>query len=327
MNDVEPLDPEFDVAAEAAAIEEGLRQGTSVELKRRGLVLGVSGGIDSAVCAALAVRAVGASRVVALHTPDVDTPPTTTAEAQKLCDALGLELVFVDITESLTALGCYEARDEAVRQVFPEYGEGYRSKIAVAEDILDRDRVSYFNLVAQAPDGTQEVRRLPVDVYLRIVAATNMKQRVRKLVEYSHADARNYAVIGTPNRLEFELGFFVRGGDGLADIKPIAHLYKTQVYQMARHVGVPETLQAIVPSTDTYSLPQTQEEFYFGLSLPLLDRLLFAFDRGVRAADAATANGLTAEQVERAYRDITAKRRAASRGLREALLVRPVSTH
>ncbi|HEY8524285.1 MAG TPA: NAD(+) synthase [Acidimicrobiales bacterium] len=313
----------IDAEAVATDVAAAIRRHTN-QLKRRGLVVGVSGGVDSAVCAALAVRAVGPDRVTALLMPEADSDPESTERGELLCKALGIDHVVEDIAPALEALGCYRRRDAAIRRVFPDFGPGWRQKIALAEGLLDRDRVSYFTLVVESPAGERSSQRMPTDVYLEVVAATNMKQRTRKLMEYFHAEARNYAVLGTPNRLEYELGFFVRGGDGLADLKPIAHLYKTQVYELARHLDVPEEISSQPPSTDTYSLPQTQEEFYFALPYAEMDLLLWAWHHGVPAAEAAPVMGLEPEQVERVYRDIVAKRRVAERSLRDALLVEKV---
>ena len=152
--------------------------------------------------------------------------------------------------------------------------------------------------------------RLPPAAYLQLVAATNFKQRMRKMIEYYHADRLNYAVAGTPNRLEYDQGFFVKQGDGAADVKPIAHLYKTQVYALAEYLGVPEEIRRRPPTTDTFSLPQTQEEFYFALPYDQMDLCLYAQNHGVAADEVAPRVGLTAEQVERVFRDIEAKRRA-----------------
>ena len=144
------------------------------------------------------------------------------------------------------------------------------------------------------------------------MAATNYKQRARKMTEYYHADRLNYVVCGTPNRLEYDLGFFVKQGDGAADIKPIAHLYKTQVYQLAEHLGVPDEILRRPPTTDTFSMPQTQDEFYFALPYDRMDLCLFAYDRGLSSTEAAPAARLSPDQMDRVYRDITAKRRAAA---------------
>ena len=308
----------------ADSIEAAMTRLLGRELKRRGVVVGVSGGIDSAVCAALATRALGPERVQALLMPEADSDPDSTERGRELCEQLGLKYELEDIAPTLTAAGCYRRRDSAIRRVFPDYGEGWRQKITLAEGLLDTDRVSYFNLTVASPDGEMTTKRMPTDVYLEVVAATNMKQRTRKLMEYTHADANNYAVLGTPNRLEYELGFFVRGGDGLADLKPIAHIYKTQVYALAAHFGLPQSIQSQMPSTDTYSLPQSQEEFYFALPYHEMDLLLWAWHHDVPADEAAAGMGLEPEQVGRVYRDIVFKRRMAERLARDAELIEKV---
>jgi NAD+ synthase len=317
---------DLDLEAEAWLIAETLRAQLG-NLKRRGLVLGLSGGIDSAVCTALATRAVGPERVVALLMPDRDTPADATRRAADFGRRLGVEVITEDIDPTLESLGCFRRRDLAVRRVFPDLAEEYRAKITLAGEVLDRDRVPYFNLVVDEGDGGQLSRRMPADAYLQVIAATNMKQRVRTLVEYTHAESRNYAVLGTPNRLEYALGFFVRGGDGLADLKPIAHLYKSQVFAMAAHLGVDEAIRSAIPSTDTYSLPQTQEEFYFGISLAQVDLLLYAQEHEVPREVIAKGMGFSLAQVERVLRDMAGKRRGAARGSGEALIVRPVQAH
>ncbi|AWK88863.1 NAD(+) synthase [Azospirillum thermophilum] len=327
MNALHPFDStalELDCAAAAREIEQSIQRIVAHDLRRQGIVLGVSGGIDSSVCAALAVRALGPERVLAILMPEKENSPDSTRRGRLLCEHLGIEPILETITAPLTALGCYDRRDAAIRRLFPEYGPGWKQKIGLAGGLLDADRVNYFTLTVESPEGERQTSRMPVDVYLDVVAATNLKQRVRKTVEYTHADRLNYAVLGTPNRLEYELGFFVRGGDGLADLKPIAHLYKSQVYQMADWLGLPDDIRNQSPSTDTYTLPQSQEEFYYALPYDKLDLALFAFGRGVTEDDAARALDLTPDQVRRVYKDIVAKRRTSARILRNAHLVQPV---
>jgi NAD+ synthase len=301
----------IDCRSTSQQIESAMRDILSHRLHRQGVVVAVSGGVDSAVCAVLAARALGPQRVLGLLLPEADSSADTTAKGRLVCEFTGIRYEIQDIAPALEALGCYRCRDQAVRSLFPDYGPGWRMKIAVAENLLATDRLNYFTLIVESPDGRQARQRMPVEVYRQVVAATNMKQRTRKLLEYYHAERLSYAVLGTPNRLEYDLGFFVRGGDGLADLKPIAHLYKTQVYSLAAFLGIPEEIRNQPPSTDTYSMPQTQEEFFFALPYDQMDLLLYAYLNGLPADQTGAVMGLTPQQVERVYRDIVGKRRMA----------------
>ena len=311
---------QIDAVTEIERLAGGIRNALR-DLRRRGIVIGLSGGIDSSVVAALAARAVGPQRVIGLMMPEVESSAESLALAQRLAQELGIRAAVEDITTSLDAAGCYRGRDEAVRTVIPEYGNGWRCKI-VLPDLVSRAGYALYLIVVRSPSGEERRVRLPLDAYLGVLAATNMKQRVRTVMEYTYADRYHYAVGGTPNRLEYDQGFFVKQGDGAADLKPIAHLYKSQVYQLAEHLGVPDAICRRQPTTDTYSLEQSQEEFYFGLSLEQTDLCLYARDHEVPADAVGEAVGLTAEQVQRVFRMIDAKREAA-----RYLHMRPVLFH
>jgi NAD+ synthase len=297
-----------DPARETERIVTAIRDIVFDQLKRKGVVVGVSGGIDSSVVASLCARALGKDRVLALFMPETDSSPESIRLGRSVAASLGIRSVVEDITPILRGARCYERRDESVRKVFPEYGEGYKCKI-VLPDLVDADRYALFSVVVQTPTGETKKARLSAAAYLGIVAATNFKQRTRKMIEYYYADLLQYAVAGTPNRLEYDQGFFVKNGDGAADLKPIAHLYKSQVYQLAAYLGVPEEIQRRPPTTDTYSLEQTEEEFYFSLPLEKMDLCLYGKNRGIPAADLAPAAGMVVEQVERVYRMIESKRK------------------
>jgi NAD+ synthase len=289
-------------------------------LGRSGAVVAISGGVDSAVCAALAARAFGASRVLGLALPERESDPESLALAQELARELKIELLVEEITPALEGAGCYARRDAAIGRV-TEFGPGWQCKLVVDVGGPGAEHLPLGVLVVRPPHGEERRVRLPPKEYREIVAATNLKQRIRAMMCYLHADRLRYAVIGTPNRLEYALGFFVKGGDGLADLKPIAHLYKTQVHQLAEYLGVPAGIRTRVPTTDTYSLPQTQEEFYFRLPLPILDRILAALDRGVSAETVASELWMKPEEVERAYLELERKERAARYLHAEPLLV------
>lgn len=299
------IDAEVEVERIVTALRAQLRT-----MKKRGLVLGLSGGIDSSVSLALAAKAVGASNVFGIFMPENDSDPESLRLGRLVADTFGVDAALEDIGPALKAMGCYDRRDTFIRELVPEYDEGWASKIVIA-NALEADGYNISSLVVQDPKGNQQKLRMTPAVYLGIVAATNMKQRTRKQMEYYHADRLNFAVIGTPNRLEYDQGFFVKNGDGAADVKPIAHLYKTQVYALAAHLGVPEDIRRRLPTTDTYSLEQTQEEFYFSLPYGRMDLCLYGLNNGVPVAEVAAVAGLTEVQVERVWTDIAAKRKAA----------------
>ena len=299
----------LDPALETARIASAIRELVAKQLRRRGVVVGLSGGIDSSVAAALSVQALGKDRVLGLFMPEADSSDDSLRLGRLAADSLGIKTVLEDIGPILAAAGCYRRRDEAIKKVLPEYGDGYKSKL-VLPNVFEADGYSIFHVVVESPSGVRTKARLSAEAYLGIVAATNFKQRTRKMMEYYHADRLNYAVVGTPNRLEYDQGFFVKNGDGAADLKPIAHLYKSQVYRLAEYLRVPEEIQKRPPTTDTYSLQQSQEEFHFTLPYDKMDLCLYGKNRGIPAAEVAPAAGLTLAEVERVWRDIDAKRKA-----------------
>ncbi len=312
---------ELDAAAEIERIASRVREVVRT-LRKRGLVVAISGGVDSSVCAALAVKAAGAQRVCTLILPEHDSSSESAQRAALLASQWNLQPITVNIGPTLETLGCYQWRDEAMRRVIPGYGPGWRSKIAIRGGM--KGQFNHFHLVAQSPDGELHDVRMQLPEYLQIVAATSFKQRTRKMLEYFHADRLNYAVVGTPNRLEYDQGFFVKTGDGAADIKPIAHLYKTQVYALARELKLPEQITNARPTTDTYSLAQGQDEFYFALPYEQMDLALWAHNQGIPAAELAAALGTTPEHAKLIYDDIVAKRRATEYLHRGPVLVEEV---
>lgn len=269
------------------------------------------------------MAALGKERVFGLHMPEKVSAPETISLSTVVSDDLGIDSVLEEITGTLEAVGCYRRYDEAVRQVVPDYGPGWKSKI-VLPGVVDDEALRLYSVVVEDPDGQQSRHRLSMRAYLGIVAATNFKQRVRKMLEYYHADSLNYVTTGTPNRLEFDQGFFVKLGDGAADIKPIAHLYKTQVYALAEYLGVPEQIRTRPSTTDTYSLQQSQEEFYFSLPHHLMDLCLYGHNNGVAMDQVAAATGLTTEQLGRVYSDIEQKRRTTHYLHQQPVLVEDV---
>ena len=297
----------IDVEKEVDRIVTDMRDYVGKKFHKRGAVVGVSGGVDSSVVLALCVKAFGPKKVLVLLLPDQDSSPENYILTRELIRQFGVESIVEDMTPSLAGFGCYRRRNEAIKSVFPEYDMSYRAKIVLPENMLDTHTLNVFYLTIISPEGEEKTERIPLKEYLKIVAASNFKQRSRMSMLYYHAEARNYSVIGTANKNEHEMGFFVKFGDGGADIKPIVHLFKTQVYQLAEYLDVPEEIRKRTPTSDTYSAEQTQEEFFFRLPFNLLDLVWHGWEQSVPVPEIAKATGLEQEQVQFAIDDLKRK--------------------
>lgn len=308
----------FDPAETAAVLQDGIARAVQ-DLGRRGVVVAVSGGVDSGVVAALCARALGPQHVLCLRLPERDLGERSSELALELTARLGTPTQEHFISPALEALGIYEQQAEAIRRVFADYEADWPYKLVRSPP---SGGVIVFSLVVQRPDGVQEARRMPSDAYRLLLSATNAKQRMRTLIAYTCADRRHAAVAGTPNLLEYDQGFFVKGGDGLADLKPIAGLYKQQVFALARHLGLPDAIAWRAPTTETFSLEQSQEEFYFGFPVAQMDLLLWGERNDVPAAEVAARTSLTPEQVLTGYAEV-ARRRTATAYLHAPALLLP----
>ncbi|MFZ2340677.1 MAG: NAD(+) synthase [Bacteroidales bacterium] len=297
------------VEAVVTNIIEQMREDVLQRFKRNGAVVGISGGIDSSVCFALAARAFGPEKVLGVMLPEKDSSPDSEILARELAAKFGVRAIKEEITGALSGFGCYERRDEAVKRVFPEYDPAtWKMKIGVRQSGLFSNLPPIFYLTIIDAAGNVKDKILPAREYLQIVAASNFKQRTRMSMLYYHAEALHYAVIGTPNKHEQEQGFFVKYGDGAGDVMPIGNLYKTQVYQLAEHLGVPKGIIERTPTTDTYSAEQTQEEFFYQLPFHLMDRFWYGFENGYSPTEVAAVMGETAERVESLFRNFERKR-------------------
>ncbi len=312
----------IDVEAEADRICRALvdHVGTSM---RRGAVVALAGDVNSAVTAALCARAFGEDRVVALLMPDRESPDDMLRLSRLVVGALGVDTLLEDVTPALEALRCYRRRDDAIRLVCPAYGEGWKSKL-VLPSVLDSDGFRLCSVVIQPPDGPPERHRLAPEPYLALVAALSLKPRVRKMLEHHHADRLNFVTTGTTNRLEHDQGLFVRLGDGEGDIKPVAHLYLTQVRALAAYLGVPVPVRTRPLGTDPLAPPRSGEELCFPLPPDEMDLCLYAHNHALPPVAVAEATGLSPEQVERVFRDLDQRRRATRRQHLAPRLVEPV---
>jgi NAD+ synthase len=302
--------PKIDPAKEGDRVCDFIREFTLKRFRRKGVVVGLSGGIDSATIAALCVRAIGQDRVLGLLLPEKESNPISLEYGRKQAEKIGIRTVMVDITENLKSFGVYEKRNAVIRRLFPDFSDAFRFHVTLPQNLLEKDRLNYHTITVEDGGGTRYTKRISSGDWLEISACQNMKQRARMIQLYYHAEKNNYIVAGTTNKTEVLQGFYVKGGDGGVDIEPIAHLYKTHVYQLARYLGVIEEILDRPPSPDTYSLPVTDKEFYFCIDYALLDSLLYAHEMNLPLSEVANTLRLQEKQIERVFRDFKAKEQA-----------------
>jgi NAD+ synthase len=280
-------------------------------LKRKGAVVGVSGGIDSSVTLALTARALGPQNVIGLILPEKDSHSESKDLALKLASQLGVKTLEENISKALEGFGCYQRRDEAVKSIFPEYTpERYTMKIGINPKSISHNLPPVFSLtICDKITGDEKNKLLPGKEYLQIVAASNFKQRCRMSMLYYHAERLYYAVIGTPNKHEVEQGFFVKHGDGGADVMPIGNFYKTQVYQLGAFLNIPKEIMERTPTSDTYSAEQTQEEFFFQLPFKEMDLIWYGFENDYDPSEVGKTLGRTEDEIKAIYNNFQRKQK------------------
>jgi NAD+ synthase len=299
-----------DISGVCDAISSRLSNTIRLNLHRTGGVVGISGGIDSSVALALAVKALGSGNVLGLIMPEKDSNNESARLAMQLANIFKVKTIIEDLTSALDGLGCYKRRDEAVRTVFPDYDPlKHKMKIGIKSLLGTSNLPPVFHVTIVERSGAERSARLTGNAFKQIMAASNFKQRCRMAMLYYHAERLHYAVIGTPNRNEYEQGFFVKYGDGGADVLPIAHLYKTQVYQLARFLRVPEEIIERTPTTDTYSAEQTQEEFFYQLPFEQMDLLWYAYENSVDLIEISEFLNISSDYVSHIFENFDRKKR------------------
>lgn len=306
--DVLRIDPAQQLEKLSAFIVEQV----NVVFRRKGVIVGLSGGIDSACIAAVAVRAIGKDKVLGLVLPEKESNPISSEYAIKHAESLGIEYRQMDITPTVDSVVKYEWRDEFMQNLIPDYKPGYKYNISLPTDLLDRDAFSFYSLQVQTPGGEIKKKRLNLENFRTITSFANIKIRARMLHLYAEAERRNFLVIGTTNRTEFILGDFCKYGDGGTDIEPLTHLYKNQIYQLADYLEVIPEIIDRQPSPDTFSLPVSDQEFFFRIPFEKLDYLLYAWEHDVPINDVTNVLDISEESVNRAYKDFASKYRATA---------------
>ena len=298
---------EINCQKEAERIQLFIKKQVFTCFKNRGTVVGLSGGIDSALVSTLCVNALGKEKVLGLILPEKESNPISKTYAHNHAKRLGIQVEEVDITPQLEQLGTYKERNNVIKNIFPDYNDTYKFNVSLPQNLLEKDRINYYTITIQSSKNGAQNKRLSSKEWLEISSAQNTKQRIRMIILYRYAERNNYLVAGTTNKSEVMQGWFLKHGDGAVDIEPIAHLYKTQVYQLAKHLGVTKEIIDRPPSPDTYSLPVTDEQLYFCMPFELADLLLYAYDNHILENQVSEVLQLSPDQIKRAFRDFKAK--------------------
>ena len=306
--DILKIDPE----KELRRLSEFIVEHVNVVFRRKGIVVGLSGGIDSACIAAVTVHAIGKENVIGLILPEKESNPISSEYAAKHAKKLGIEFREIDITPTVDSVTAYSMRDDYIKKLVPEYETGYKYNITLPTDLLERDSFNFYKLQVQLPDGEIKSKRLNLNDFIIITSFANIKIRSRMLHLYAEAERRSLVVAGTTNRTEFILGDFCKYGDGGTDIEPLSYLYKNQIYQISEYLKVTPEIIKRQPSPDTFSLPVSDQEFFFRIPFEKLDHLLYAWEHKISTDEAAKVVGLSEDAVKRAYKDFTAKNNATA---------------
>ncbi|WP_041446467.1 NAD(+) synthase [Pseudothermotoga thermarum] len=228
----------------------------------KGIVVGISGGLDSAVTAALCVKAIGSEKVFGLIMPERDSSKDTVKDAKLVCEWLKIPFKVKSITPILRKIGVYKLFPPA--RLFPR-------------SFQERYVLNKWRKLSQDP-FIDDLLSKGNDQFLKGLAFYRIKHRVRMCLLYFEAEQRGYAVASTENKTEYLTGLYVKWGDDCGDISPIAHLYKTQVFDLAKKLDVPEKIIAKAPSPDL--IPGIDDEFALGMSYQELDQILVAIETG-----------------------------------------------
>ena len=282
------------------------------QFRKEGIVIGVSGGIDSAVIAALAVDALGPERVFGLILPEKESSPSSRELGIDLCNALKIRYEEVPITPMLESFTIYQKKEALIKELFPHYDPAIHTTSLSRPPMIATEKVLNIpSLVLLKNRETIGTKRLSAAQFFYVLSLQNVKQRTRMIVEYMYAEKMNYAVCGTTNKTELLTGFFVKYGDGGVDLEPIANCYKLQVYKLAELLHIDTRIITRAPSPDTWSHFTSDEEVSLRLPYDILDQLLYAEEKHIPLKIIQENTKLDTTQIEWANKHILSLKNAA----------------
>lgn len=289
-----------------------MKEAVQGQFKKDGIVIGVSGGVDSAVIATLAVEALGPDRVYGLILPEKESTPSSRELAIPLCRKLKIPFSEVPITPMLEAFDIYSRKETLFRELFPQYDPSIHStNLFLPSGITSESLLALPSIRLSDKNGSISTKRLSAPQYLNFISLQNVKQRTRMILLYLQAEKMNYVVSGTTNKSELLCGYFVKFGDGGVDLEPIANMYKLQVYKIAELLNIDKKIISRAPSPDTWSHFTSDEDFYLRMPYEILDQLLYSEEHNIPAEIVRECTGLTSGQMNSALKHIHSMKNAS----------------
>lgn len=284
------------------------------KFQKSGAVVGLSGGVDSAVTAALCTKSLGAEKVLGLIMPEKESEPTSLLHAQKLAQKFNIRTEIVDITPILDSFGVYRCKESIIKNKFPDFNDRCKYRIVVPPKLKNTIGIPFVEMLDEK--NKQHKLKISTTDFLALTAATSIKHRVRMTMLYFHGEKNNLCVIGTTNKSEYLQGYFVKYGDGGSDVEPLVNLYKSQVYQIGRFLNIPEEILTKEASPDVWSFPATDKEFFFSVPYDIVDLLLYAQENNLSVKEIQKFTNLSEENIKNLLH-VQSQKYAKSQHMRE----------